>query len=72
MSGKHVSMIKVNFFHTNSQSTNQLFKSNQNSKLTVLTRVYSTLKNHLRVSNELVAQLSNFYINSYNQNQDPN
>ena len=72
MSRKHVSMIKVSFFHTNSQSTNQLFKSNQNSKLTVLIRVYSTLKNHLRVSNELVAQLPNFYINGYNQNQDPN
>ena len=72
MSGKHVSMIKVSFFHTNSQSTNQLFKSNQNSKLTMLIRVYSTLKNHLRVSNELVAQLPNFYINGYNQNQDPN
>ena len=48
-----------------------MFKSNQNSKLTVLIRVYSTLKNHLRVSNELVAQLPNFYINGYNQNQDP-
>ena len=49
-----------------------MFKSSQNSKLTVLIRVYSTLKNHLRVSNELVAQLPNFYINGYNQNQDPN
>ena len=76
ISRKRVSMIKVSFFHTNSQSKNQSFKSIQNSKLTMLIRVYSTLNSDLRLSSDLsndsVAQLPNLYINNYNQNQDPN